>query len=112
MKAVRFRVQSMYNLITLNLLLFLLLLLFFLFFSYGLYLFIDKGGKKRVAPMCDCAQKHIVNEDKIYNFDQFCFAFFQCGRMLCVTTGIEMIGCVAFAEIANGCDVSIVMPID
>lgn len=32
--------------------------------------------------------------------------------MLWVITGIEMIGCVELADIANGCDVSIVIPMD
>lgn len=32
--------------------------------------------------------------------------------MLCVITGYEIIGCVALADIASGCDVFIVIPID
>lgn len=32
--------------------------------------------------------------------------------MLCVITGYEIIGWVAFADIVNGCDVFIVIPID
>lgn len=36
----------------------------------------------------------------------------QCGKILWVITGYDMIGCVAFADMANGCDVFIVIPID
>lgn len=32
--------------------------------------------------------------------------------MLCVIIGYEIMGCVALADIVNGCDVFIVMPID